>query len=130
LRVRSTVATLSEHYRINPCRKFNEWLDSGEEEFNPNSYRYRACLYIDECCLDCHDVFMRGKSLDAEDPLELVDTEGFTFAFLVSRFEEEGWVMVSTGALMPRAGQVIMHEGEYRGWAEVYVEEGEVAVNF
>jgi hypothetical protein len=38
--------------------------------------------------------------------------------------------MVSTGSLMPRAGQIIMHEGGYWGWAEIYVEEGEVAVNF
>jgi hypothetical protein len=60
-------------------------------------------------------VFMRGKALDAGDPLELVDTEGFTFAVLVSRFEEEGWVMGSTGALMPRAGQVVMHEGGLEG---------------
>lgn len=73
---------------------------------------------------------MRRKSLDTEDPYELVDTEGFTFAFLVSRFAEEGWVMVSTGALMPHAGQVLMHEGEYRGWAEIYRPEGTCAVLF
>lgn len=75
-------------------------------------------------------MFMRNKSLDTEDPLDLVDTEGFTFAILVSRFEEEGWVMVTPGSLMPRAGQIIMHEGEYRGWAEVYREPGYVAVDF
>lgn len=73
---------------------------------------------------------MRDKSLDTEQPLDLVDIYGFTYAFLISRFEEEGWVLVTPGLLMPRAGQILMHEGEYRGWSEIYVPEGDVAVNF
>ena len=125
----SPLASFSKHLQIDLSRQFNEWLASEEEDFNHDSYRYRACLYINECCLDCHDTFMEGKSLDAEDPLDLVDTQGFTFGILVSRFEEEGWVMVSTGSLMPTAGQIIMHEGEHRGWVEIYREEGEVAVS-
>ena len=60
----------------------------------------------------------------------MVDTEGFTFAILVSRFEEEGWVMVGTSYLMPRAGDAIMMQGEGRGWSEIYREEGEVSVRF
>ena len=38
--------------------------------------------------------------------------------------------MATTGSLMPRAGQTIMLEGEYRGWTEIYREEGDVAVDF
>lgn len=70
------------------CRHFNKGLKSGEEKVNPNSYRYRACLYIDEGCSTCHNVFMRGKSLDTDNPLDLVDTKGFTFAYLVSRLRK------------------------------------------
>jgi|SRR5690242_13271579 len=110
-------------------RQLNKWLVSGEEKVNPNSYRYRACLYIGEGCLTCHDVFMRGKLLDTDNPLDLVDTKGFTFAYLVSGFKEEGWVMVTPGSLMPRAGQSLMHEGEYRGWAEIYREAGDIVVD-
>jgi hypothetical protein len=60
--------------------------------------------------------------------LLIFDTQGFTFAILVSRFEEEGWVMVGTSYLLPRAGDTIMMQGEGRGWAEIYREEGEVSV--
>ena len=60
--------------------------------------------------------------------LLIFDTQGFTFAILVSRFEEEGWVMVGTSYLLPRAGATIMMQGEGRGWAEIYREEGEVSV--
>ena len=59
-----------------------------------------------------------------------MDTEGFTFAILVSRFEAEGWVMVGTSYLMPRAGDTIMMQGEGRSWSEIYREEGEVSVRF
>ena len=110
--------------------KFQEWLESGEEEFNSNSYRHRACIYVDECCLDCHDGFMEGKSLENDDPIDLIDTEGFTFAILVSRFEEEDWIMVSTSFLMPRAGDIIMMQGEGRGWDEIFEEQGTVSVGF
>ncbi|KAJ8116604.1 hypothetical protein OPT61_g2011 [Boeremia exigua] len=127
------VITLPELQDVEPeriCEHFNKWLASGEEDVNPNSYRYRACLYVDEGCISCHDHFMQDKSLDTENPLVLVDTQGFTFAYLVSKFAKEGWVMVSTGVIMPRAGQTIMHEGEHRGWAEIYREEGTFAVDF
>lgn len=73
---------------------------------------------------------MRNKSLEADDPLALTDIHGFTFAILVSRFEDEGWVMVGTSVLMPRAGQTLMMEGEFRGWKAIYREEGTVSVDF
>jgi hypothetical protein len=73
---------------------------------------------------------MEDKSLENDDPIDLFDTEGFTFAILVSRFEDEGWVMVGTSYLMPRAGDTIMMQGEGRGWAEIYREQGEVSVRF
>lgn len=73
---------------------------------------------------------MQGKSLEKDDPIDLFDSEGFTFAILVSRYVEEGWVMIGTSYLMPRAGDTIMMQGEGRGWAEVYREEGEVSVRF
>lgn len=73
---------------------------------------------------------MQDKSLEGDDPVDLVDTEGFTFAIVVSRFEEEGWVMVRTSYLMPRAGDTIMMQGEGRGCNEIYREEGEVSVRF
>lgn len=38
--------------------------------------------------------------------------------------------MVTPGSLMPRAGQSLMHKGEYRGWAEIYTEAGEIVVDF
>lgn len=60
----------------------------------------------------------------------MVDTEGSTFAIFVSRFEEEGWVMVGTSYLMPRVGDTIMMHGKGRGWSEIYREEGEVSVRF
>lgn len=73
---------------------------------------------------------MQDKTLESDDPVGLVDTEGFTFAIVVSRFEEEGWVMVGTPYLVPRAGDTIMMQGEGRGWNEIYWEEGEVSVRF
>ena len=73
---------------------------------------------------------MEGKSLENDDPIDLIDTEGFTFAFLVSRFEEEDWIMVSTSFLMPRAGDIIMMQGEGRGWDEIFEEQGTVSVGF
>lgn len=62
---------------------------------------------------------MRGKRLNTDDLIDLIDTNGFVFAYLVSRFEEEGSFTVTSGPHMPRAGQILMHEGEYRGWAEI-----------
>lgn len=73
---------------------------------------------------------MEGKSLENDDPIDLIDTEGFTFAILVSRFEEEDWIMVSTSFLMPRAGDIIMMQGEGRGWDEIFEEQGTVSVGF
>lgn len=73
---------------------------------------------------------MRNKSLENDEPLDLFDSNGFTYGILVSRFEEEPWVMVGTSYLMPRAGFIIMMMGEGRGWAEIYREPGEISVGF
>ena len=73
---------------------------------------------------------MEDKSLENDNLIDLLDTEGFTFAILVSRFEDEDWIMVGTSFLMPRAGDIIMMQGEGRGWAEIYREQGTVSVQF
>lgn len=73
---------------------------------------------------------MQDKSLKRDDPVDLFDKQGSTFAILVSRFEEAGWIMVGTSYLVPRAGDTIMMEGEGKGWAEIYRGEGGIAVGF
>jgi hypothetical protein len=82
-------------------------------------------------CLEAHDYFMKDKSLDGEDQLQLRDYRGLTMAYLVSRFKREGWVLVTPGLLMPRAGEFILDdENEVLGWASVYTEEGTVSCDF
>jgi len=73
---------------------------------------------------------MEGKSLETSDELTLFDHMGFTFAVLVSKYKNEGWTLVGTSYLMPRAGDVLMMQGECRGWKELAVPEGDVVVNF
>lgn len=73
---------------------------------------------------------MEGKDLEKDDPLDLFDGEGFTFAILISRFVEEDWIMVGTSYLMPRAGDIIMMQGEGRGWDEIFREQGTISVGF
>ena len=73
---------------------------------------------------------MEDKSLENDNLIDLLDTEGFTFAILVSRFEDEDWIMVGTSVLMPRAGDIIMMDGEGRGRAEIFQVQGTVSVRF
>ncbi|KAF2709025.1 hypothetical protein K504DRAFT_534567 [Pleomassaria siparia CBS 279.74] len=110
--------------------RFRKWLQSGEEKFDANSYRHRACLYVNQACLECLDLFMEDKSLETDDPLTLCDISGITFGILVSRRKHEDWVMVGMSYLMPNAGDTIMEYGSGCGWHDIYVPQGDVCVNF
>ena len=73
---------------------------------------------------------MEGKSLETDDDLELFDHMGFTFAILISVHKEEGWTLVGTSYLMPRAGDIMMLDYDCGGWNALVVPDCGVAVNF
>lgn len=72
---------------------------------------------------------MEGKSLETDDDLDLFDHMGFTFAIVISKYKEEGWTMVGTSSLMPRAGDIMMLDYNCGGWNALVAPDGVVAVN-
>ncbi|KAL1598009.1 hypothetical protein SLS60_008497 [Paraconiothyrium brasiliense] len=107
-------------------KRFNDWLQSGEEDPD-DSYRYRACVLVDDVSLDAVDEWMEGKSLDDDDPLTLFDRRGRVSVWLVSRHEEEGEFEVGLSYLFPTVAFLIQMEGEGQGWDAVAVPLGETA---
>lgn len=72
---------------------------------------------------------MEGKSLETTDDLDLYDHMGFTFVYLISVHEKEGWTFVGTSCLMPRAGDIMMLDYDCGGWNALVAPDGGVAVN-
>jgi hypothetical protein len=97
LRVRPSNLTVSKCHSADLCRRFDKWLESGEEEVDTENYRYRACVLVNQACLDCLDDFMKDRSLETDDILTLHDHMGFTFIILVSRYKDYG------GDIVPNA---------------------------
>jgi hypothetical protein len=111
-------------YLIYQYRRFNEWLDSNEEIYDPENYRYLACIMVCEDFCDIVDDFMKGKSLEDK---SAVDEDDLTFVLLISKYEEQGEVLVSISHLMPRAGNMITERDEGQGWETLWLPMGEIA---
>lgn len=73
---------------------------------------------------DIVDDFMNGKSLEDE---SAVDKDDWTFVMLISRYEEQGEVLVSIPHLIPRAGNMITERDEGQGWEKLWLPMGEIA---
>jgi hypothetical protein len=106
-------------------RRFNRWLESGEECPNPENYRYHAFVAVDKVHCDFVDQFMEGKSLESDDA---VDEQDITLLTVVSRDEEEGEMSVFIPHLL-RAGGIIAMQGEGVSWQLLQVPYGGVATS-
>jgi hypothetical protein len=126
MQVRHNVRAAFKCCLANACRLFNQWLESGEEDPD-DMFRYRACVLVNQGCLDSVDFWMEGKSLEKDDELKLFDGRGCSFVCLVSRYESEGYTLVGVSYLIPRVADMIGMQGEGMGWEAIAVPEGEVA---
>lgn len=111
-------------YLIYQCRRFNEWLDFGEEIFDPENYRYSARIMVWEKFCDIVDDFMKGKSLEDK---SAVDEDNLTFVILISKYEEQDEILVSISYLMLRAENMITERDEGQGWEILWLPMGEIA---
>lgn len=76
----------------------------------------------------CLDNFMSGESLETDEDSTLIEGHGFPFGVLISKYEEEDFAMVGMSYLKPRAGEILMMQGEGLGWKEVAGPDGDISV--
>ncbi|KAH6644554.1 hypothetical protein C7974DRAFT_383794 [Boeremia exigua] len=95
--------------------KFQQWIASGAER-DDGSARFMACLRVDEIDVD--------SVVQIDQPPETGDPRGWMSLDLVSIHEEEDFVSVGIGYLLPRAYLLI----EDPGWWVVYREDGDVSL--